>query len=235
MENNNIWNFKSFPAFEYSEEEYFLKHRKISSLINSAIVEKNPAEILDIGCATGVGFKGLKNFDFKKIYGVDFVDEFIELFNRRGMTGTTADITLNSLPYESEKFDMVICNSILEHTLNPAHLVKEISRVMKPGGTLIIAVPNATSIRARWDMIKGRNNFRPLIYNLMNHDYLKRCSIFYGLGEIKIVLGSDFIVEDYSFIQELKSYKAILEILFKTFYSMFQPLGDVICVRARKL
>ncbi len=60
-----------------------------------------------------------------------------------GMTGN-ADIVYyagDSLPFESARFDHVLCTEVLEHVPDPGMLLGEISRVLKPGGGLVITVP----------------------------------------------------------------------------------------------
>lgn len=41
----------------------------------------------------------------------------------------------------SDRFDVVVCTEVLEHTLQPFHAVDEIKRVLKPGGIALISVP----------------------------------------------------------------------------------------------
>ena len=60
-----------------------------------------------------------------------------------GMAGN-ADIvyyTGDTLPFESTKFDHVLCTEVLEHVPDPGMLLGEISRVLKPGGDLVMTVP----------------------------------------------------------------------------------------------
>lgn len=45
------------------------------------------------------------------------------------------------LPFADNQFDMIICIAVLEHTLKPWEVAKEISRVVKPGGKIIIDYP----------------------------------------------------------------------------------------------
>lgn len=46
-----------------------------------------------------------------------------------------------SLPIASESYDAVLCTEVLEHATKPISIMHEISRILKPGGTLIITVP----------------------------------------------------------------------------------------------
>lgn len=46
-----------------------------------------------------------------------------------------------TFPFESEQFDSVLCNQVLEHVFNPDFFISEISRVLKPSGKLLLSVP----------------------------------------------------------------------------------------------
>lgn len=48
---------------------------------------------------------------------------------------------LHLIPVEHDHFDSVICNAVLEHVANPVEVVREIHRVLKPGGYLYLVIP----------------------------------------------------------------------------------------------
>ena len=48
---------------------------------------------------------------------------------------------IENMPFEDESFDAVICLEVLEHVANPFRAVKEIARVIKPGGILMLTTP----------------------------------------------------------------------------------------------
>ncbi len=52
--------------------------------------------------------------------------------------------------YPAGYFDMVILWHVLEHLKHPDQTIREIRRILKPGGTLVVAVPNFSSWQARW-------------------------------------------------------------------------------------
>jgi SAM-dependent methyltransferase len=53
------------------------------------------------------------------------------------------------LPLPANTFDLAICTEVLEHLLWPDALVSEVHRILKPGGALIVSVPNAVSLTYR--------------------------------------------------------------------------------------
>ena len=48
---------------------------------------------------------------------------------------------LHEIPLEDNRFDVVFCNHVMEHVDNPLTCMKELFRVMKPGGWAIMQVP----------------------------------------------------------------------------------------------
>ncbi|HWQ75160.1 MAG TPA: methyltransferase domain-containing protein, partial [Syntrophomonas sp.] len=49
--------------------------------------------------------------------------------------------SIDALPYPDQFFDMINCLDVLEHTYDPARIINQFSRVLKPGGLLFITVP----------------------------------------------------------------------------------------------
>lgn len=47
----------------------------------------------------------------------------------------------DTFPFSDSSFDGAICNQVLEHVFNPDNFIKEIARVLKPGGDLLLTVP----------------------------------------------------------------------------------------------
>jgi 2-polyprenyl-3-methyl-5-hydroxy-6-metoxy-1,4-benzoquinol methylase len=66
----------------------------------------------------------------------------------------------NGLPdaVKQERYDVVICSHVLEHICYPQQLLKDIMLVLKPGGKLIVALPNIMNYRSRFKLMAG--NFK---------------------------------------------------------------------------
>jgi SAM-dependent methyltransferase len=72
------------------------------------------------------------------------------------------NIENDSFPYGSDEFDVVIFAEIIEHLLNdPCSVLREIKRVLKPGGTLILTTPNVARLENITRLISGTNIYDP--------------------------------------------------------------------------
>lgn len=54
------------------------------------------------------------------------------------------------LPFADHSFDRIICSEVLEHVPNYRHMLLEINRILKPGGTLAVSVPRSWPERICW-------------------------------------------------------------------------------------
>src|SRR4029079_5522541 len=70
-----------------------------------------------------------------------------ENFRLRGLTGRFVHHDAESLPFDSNTFDLVYSNGGIDHTPNTARAVSEIMRVLKPGGRAIVMVYAENSLQ----------------------------------------------------------------------------------------
>ncbi len=97
---------------------------------------------LDIGIYPGYFTYCLKNLGYN-IEGVDVHPERITKQISQKLTIKKCDIEIESLPYKDKSFDYIIFTAVLEHIrINPIAVLKEIRRILKPGGKLFLQTPN---------------------------------------------------------------------------------------------
>lgn len=105
-------------------------------------------KVLDVGCAYGFMLERFPD-SFDK-FGVDVSEYAINIAkNRLPSVAFTVSNVEDSLPFQKESFDIIICNDVLEHLENPAVALENIKRVLKKGGILYINTPNLNSFRKK--------------------------------------------------------------------------------------
>lgn len=100
-------------------------------------------KILDIGCGDGVFLDVVKKFGWEP-YGVEINADAAKRANEAGLKVHTGDLL--SAHYEPNTFDLIRMWSVLEHTPNPNEVLKKIVEILKPGGVLVLQVPNIDSV-----------------------------------------------------------------------------------------
>jgi SAM-dependent methyltransferase len=105
------------------------------------------ARILDVGCGRGVALRALARSGFEA-HGFERSRDAVEGLERTVHVRIADDLA--AADYPAEHFHTVIVWHVLEHLRNPQEVLLEIARILKPGGRVIVAVPNYSSIQARW-------------------------------------------------------------------------------------
>ncbi len=83
-----------------------------------------------------------------KIIGVDLDERVKEMFHSEFHL-----CSMNTMPFEEATFDVIFSEYVLEHVEEPEGAFKEMSRVLKPGGTIVILTPNLYSYKSLGSLI----------------------------------------------------------------------------------
>ncbi len=105
------------------------------------------ARVLDVGCGRGVVLGALANRGFE-VHGVEISKEATVGADPRAEIRIAPK--LSEAGYEAGYFDEVLIWHVLEHLHDPRGTLEEARRILRPGGRLVVAVPNFSSLQARW-------------------------------------------------------------------------------------
>jgi SAM-dependent methyltransferase len=96
-----------------------------------------PGAALDLGCGLGGYSLALQHAGFR-VVSLD-LDASVVQGLPEGLTGLSADAS--ALPIGDAAFDLVLCASLIEHVPAPERLLREVWRVLRPGGACYLSFP----------------------------------------------------------------------------------------------
>jgi SAM-dependent methyltransferase len=177
--------------------------------------------VLDIGCAIGSLLAKLKESGWDTI-GVEISGPQAE-YSRRTRNLDVRRLALEENKFPPSSFDAVLASHLIEHLNDPAGLVREVRRVLAPGGRFFVTTPNSAGFQAR--LFRGR--WRSAIFD---HLYLFSIKTLSRLLE-----GNGFAVEKIATWGGLAAGTAPAPL--KRFFDRAAKrfgFGDVMIVRARR-
>lgn len=108
---------------------------------------KANSKILDVSCGEGILLRELEKFNKGiQTYGLDISDVAVNIAKKNAAQSKILLGDGQRIPFENNLFDYVTCLGSLEHYLDPELGLKELLRVSKKEGKLIIVLPNSISI-----------------------------------------------------------------------------------------
>ena len=151
---------------------------------------KRPGRFLDLGCGSGEMVDRMRRLGWDS-YGVEINVPAASLGRSRGLQISTGRLQDANLP--REQFDYVRASHSFEHVTCPHETLDEIQRLLRPGGKLLLAVPNTASLPARlfgpywWHLCPP---VHPFGYSVQT---LARLLAQHGFQVTKVVFNSDYV------------------------------------------
>lgn len=129
-----------FKFFKPLEKIFaYNRMRRDSWLAKQADKIPDGSKILDIGAG---GCPHREKFNHCEYHTQDFVqlsDAQIQNQEGYGKIDFVSDVL--EIPVSDKSYDVILCTEVIEHVPDPISTIKEISRILKPGGTLLITAP----------------------------------------------------------------------------------------------
>lgn len=115
------------------------------SLVADLVISKSPRRVLDVACGRGALVSALQLRQPRMdVAGVELSPTAVAEARSRGLNVTQGDVT-KGLPFADEHFDCVIFGEVIEHIVDPDAALRELGRVLRRNGTLIVTTPNLAS------------------------------------------------------------------------------------------
>ena len=132
----NLWADSILPSIEYEDERY----RTISTEVGR-ISDGNGKKILDVGCGKGrYLYNLLKDYPENQYYGIDLSDNVLRYITKPEISKKEGSLT--NIGYENNQFDLTYSCEALEHAIDVRSAIREMARVTKPGGTIVVIDKN---------------------------------------------------------------------------------------------
>jgi len=181
-----FWNEKSCGeryAAGQSEKEYYESESKSRYELEPYIhdfakfQEGKNKDVLEIGVGMGTDHAEWAKSSPKSLTGVDLTPRAIEHTKKRfalfGLTSDIREADAEQLPFDDNSFDLVYSWGVLHHSPNTPQAVKQVFRVLRPGGVTRIMIYHKYSLIGymlwiRYGLLKGRP-FKPLRDIYFNH------------------------------------------------------------------
>ena len=125
-------------------------------------------KILDYGCGIGDMLRFLDNAT-----GVDVNEYCVNFCNDIGLNAQL--VRNNKIPFKDSSFDTVVMDNVLEHISEPIGCIREIKRVLKNNGVVLIGVPGILGFSEDKDhkIFYNKNNLQNLMCDMMEFELVE--------------------------------------------------------------
>jgi len=142
-------------------------------------------DLLELGCGEGRGVELLAPLA-KSYLGVDKIQHVIDLLNRQFPNYSFIRDSFPPFSFEDNEFDSIVTFQVIEHIKEDEEFIKEIHRVLKPGGSALITTPNIK-------MTLSRNPWHVREYTA--DQLIALCGKYFSKVEMKGVAGNEKVMK----------------------------------------
>lgn len=112
-----------------------------------------PASVLEAGCGWGVNLAALEAAGYE-ITGLDISRKALSRLDGPQRRLIEADLSLG-LPDTVPAYDCVLALDVIEHIDDDSHAMRELGRLLRPGGRMIVSVPSLPDLYSEFDEVQG--------------------------------------------------------------------------------
>lgn len=217
-----------------------------------SLLEKNEnAAYLDCGCYTGkLTLEVAKKIQTKKVFGIDIDDWAIKESKKKGINVVKGDLN-EKLPFQNNTFDVITAVEVIEHLHNTDMFVKELFRVTKKGGYVVIATENLASWHNIFALALGMqpstgphiSSYHPVFFHPLFKEHKERAKKkekWFLRGHINVLTRDAFykVFRAYGFVPEeerLSGFYPFPGFLSDVFSQIDKKHALTILVKFRKL
>jgi SAM-dependent methyltransferase len=176
------------------------------ALIDQTVPPREGARrLLDIGCASGLFLEAMQQRPGWQVEGVELHEQTARAVSRRLGIPVFAG-PFEAARYPDRSFDALTLWDVLEHLHDPLASLREMRRILRPGGVLFIRVPNAASYLARlfgrywvgYDLPRHMTIFTPrtLAHMLARAGFGTALRCYYSGSYLAAMHSLHFLLED---------------------------------------
>ena len=148
-------NWDKFYEVALSQSQFNIDDRRFN-FIKQLIKEKD--KILDVGCGLGAFPRFLKeSFPKTEVWGTEQSTFALDYCRQSSKTIFFANHPTENPDFEENYFNVINCSHVLEFTEKPSDLIKIMKRILKPGGVLVITIPD----NQKWSRERLIKLFKP--------------------------------------------------------------------------
>lgn len=143
--------YQQFAELERVHWWFQGRRRVYMGLLETQIQAGSPGRVLDLGCGLGGFIPELAKLGFE-VFGADMDHDSLLYCLGRGMSRCT-EVDCYKLPFADHSFDWVTLFDVVEHIEHDGHIMREVQRVLKPGGRVMVSVPAYQFLYANNDRV----------------------------------------------------------------------------------
>ena len=149
------WEYASEERLRTRNETYRRLVRGVNAedVAFQAVAEASPGRVLEVGCGMGEFAQRVAEELGATVCAVDISARMVDLTAARGLDARVADV--QALPFGDGEFDVAIANWVLYHAADVDLAVRELARVLRPGGRLVAATLGLDHLVEAWELVGG--------------------------------------------------------------------------------